>query len=421
MQNNFYSPASDYTSSMQQTQTIKNQVASLHSKSELLRPDNAYFQSTFNPTLYQPAFYQEILNQSCDALIDIEPVRSEEMLSFSSSSTETCGENTSNGPKNLKRIRNVPVRRKETKKHLEPKKGKKGSTSLDRVAKLEKPLSELTKHQTQIPLIDIDAFRPMNSFMLYRKAYQNRAKGWCSQNNHQVVSQVCGTSWLFEPSAVKDKFNEWARIERINHQIAHPEYKFSPNKSVTAKPSKQGLSFESSGSISGDIGYDDRAFQCYTEQYHNNPKFTENNQISFASPSSESVYQHLPREQGADFNCQNDFGFSCHMDNLKDSMPIMNGFHNPDAVHNLNAHDRDQEINYEVHAASFDSMKSYSLFEFPRDQALAFNTMSPADRSDASECLMFTNPRFDNGLCLDDCSIQAVYDAGQQNQLRSFY
>lgn len=65
MQNNFYSPASDYTSSMQQTQTIKNQVASLHSKSELLRPDNAYFQSTFNPTLYQPAFYQEILNQSC--------------------------------------------------------------------------------------------------------------------------------------------------------------------------------------------------------------------------------------------------------------------------------------------------------------------------------------------------------------------
>ncbi|SZF00148.1 unnamed protein product [Blumeria hordei] len=365
------------------------------------------------------------------------------MLSFSSSSTETCGENTSNGVKNPKRIRNVPVRRKELKKHLEPKRGKKGSTSLDRVAKLEKPLSELTKHQTQIPLIDIDAFvnrpieerrsevvrskmpgkvkRPMNSFMLYRKAYQNRAKGWCSQNNHQVVSQVCGTSWLYEPSAVKDKFNEWARIERLNHQIAHPEYKFSPNKSVTAKPSKQGLSFESSGSISGDISYDDRAFQCYTEQYNNNPKLNENNQSSFVSPSSESVYQHLPREQDADFTCQNDLGFSRNMDNLKDSMPIMSGFHNPDAVHNLNAHTRDHEMNYEVHAASFDSMKSCSLFEFPRDQTLAFNTMSPADRSDASEYLMFTNPRFDNGLCLDECSIQAVYDAGQQNQLRSFY
>jgi hypothetical protein len=81
--------------------------------------------------------------------------------------------------------------------------------------------------------------RPMNSFMLYRKAYQNRTKNWCLQNNHQVVSQVCGESWPLEPASVRDQFNEWAKTERINHQNAHPGYKFSPSKAVTQKSTKR--------------------------------------------------------------------------------------------------------------------------------------------------------------------------------------
>jgi hypothetical protein len=143
-----------------------------------------------------------------------------------------------------------------------PKKAKKEKVKAEhRVARLDKPLSELTKTWTHVPVVDIDAYvnrsaekrrqeveegknpgkvkRPMNSFMLYRKAYQNRTKNWCLQNNHQVVSQVCGDSWPLEPDAVREQFNEWARIERQNHQNAHPGYKFSPAKAGTAKAAKR--------------------------------------------------------------------------------------------------------------------------------------------------------------------------------------
>ena len=135
-----------------------------------------------------------------------------------------------------------------------------------KVAKLERPLSELTKHWKHVPVADIETYvnrsaedrrkeveegkipgkvkRPMNSFMLYRKAYQNRTKDWCLQNNHQVVSQVCGDSWPLEADEVKEQFSEWARIERINHQNAFPGYKFSPQKPGTAKPPKRKQSVE---------------------------------------------------------------------------------------------------------------------------------------------------------------------------------
>jgi hypothetical protein len=80
--------------------------------------------------------------------------------------------------------------------------------------------------------------RPMNSFMLYRSAYAERAKAWCAQNNHQIVSSVAGESWPLEPSGIRDLYNEYAKIERINHQNAHPSYKFSPSKAA-APPKKR--------------------------------------------------------------------------------------------------------------------------------------------------------------------------------------
>jgi len=116
-------------------------------------------------------------------------------------------------------------------------------------------MSELTR-DSQIPVADIESYvsrstedrhaeietgknpgrvkRPMNAFMLYRKAYQQRAKEWASQHNHQVVSRVCGMSWPLEPETVREQFKHWADLERDNHQKAHPEYKFTP-----AKPQKQ--------------------------------------------------------------------------------------------------------------------------------------------------------------------------------------
>ncbi|KAK3394538.1 hypothetical protein B0H63DRAFT_49222 [Podospora didyma] len=120
--------------------------------------------------------------------------------------------------------------------------------------KLEIPMSEFAG---QTVVCDIDAFvnrsaeerhqelattnkkphrvkRPMNAFMLYRKAYQLRAKEWASQHNHQVVSRVCGFSWPMESDAVRQQFKTWADTERDNHRKTFPDYKFTP-----AKPNKQ--------------------------------------------------------------------------------------------------------------------------------------------------------------------------------------
>ncbi|KAH8663147.1 hypothetical protein BGZ60DRAFT_541759 [Tricladium varicosporioides] len=159
-------------------------------------------------------------------------------------------------------LRPKPEARSRIEKVTKAKKVKKEKAKAEKkVAKLEKPLSELTKDWKHAPVADIEAYvnrsaeerrkeveegkipgkvkRPMNSFMLYRKAYQNRTKDWCLQNNHQVVSQVCGDSWPLEPEDIKEQFNEWARIERINHQNAHPGYKFSPTKPGTVKATKR--------------------------------------------------------------------------------------------------------------------------------------------------------------------------------------
>ena len=83
--------------------------------------------------------------------------------------------------------------------------------------------------------------RPMNNFMLYRKAYQERAKQVSSQNNHQVVSVVVAASWKHEAPEVKEKFARYAQIEKDNHILAFPDYQFRPNKSQKAKKRKAGF------------------------------------------------------------------------------------------------------------------------------------------------------------------------------------
>ncbi|KAK3362853.1 hypothetical protein B0T25DRAFT_20230 [Lasiosphaeria hispida] len=131
----------------------------------------------------------------------------------------------------------------------------------------DKPMSELTK-ESLTAVADIGAYvnrsaevrrreietgknpgrvkRPMNAFMLYRKAYQQRAKELASQHNHQIVSRVCGSSWPLEPESVRAQFKQWADTERENHQKAHPDYKFKP-----AKPQKQKQKDERFGDSDG--------------------------------------------------------------------------------------------------------------------------------------------------------------------------
>lgn len=138
------------------------------------------------------------------------------------------------------------------------KKSRSNKAVNSKTPKLDAPLSELTKDM-DIPVRDMEKWvsrsdaerhqeaekrngyitRPMNSFMLYRSAYAERTKQWCTQNNHQVVSSVSGESWPMEPATVREKYNELAKIERENHARAHPSYKFSPSKTPTTTSKKK--------------------------------------------------------------------------------------------------------------------------------------------------------------------------------------
>ncbi|KAI5776764.1 hypothetical protein EDC01DRAFT_636491 [Geopyxis carbonaria] len=139
-----------------------------------------------------------------------------------------------------------------------------------KVPKLTKPLSELTKDYHHLPFKNMENWvhrsaevrwaevdkrggyvtRPMNSFMLYRSAYAERTKFWCLQNNHQVVSSVSGESWPLEPPQIREKYNELAKIERVNHQAAHPGYKFSPSKAQSGRKRKDSKVNEEDSAIS---------------------------------------------------------------------------------------------------------------------------------------------------------------------------
>ncbi|OJJ82121.1 HMG-box domain-containing protein [Aspergillus glaucus CBS 516.65] len=112
------------------------------------------------------------------------------------------------------------------------------------------PLSESTKHMTHIPLRDMESWvhrpiktrmqevakrngsvaRPMNSFMLYRSAYAERAKQLITETKHQKVSEAAGESWKIESRETREKYELLASIEKSNHLKAHPGYKFSPSK-----------------------------------------------------------------------------------------------------------------------------------------------------------------------------------------------
>jgi hypothetical protein len=154
-----------------------------------------------------------------------------------------------------------------------PKKTKAGKSEKPKTPKLTAPLSVLTKEFALVPVRNMEQWvnrsaetrrkevekrngyvtRPMNSFMLYRSAYAERTKQWCLQNNHQIVSSVSGESWPLEPPEIRELYNEYAKIERINHQNAHPTYKFSPSKTAAPPRKRKGeFSDDEDGSEIGD-------------------------------------------------------------------------------------------------------------------------------------------------------------------------
>lgn len=92
--------------------------------------------------------------------------------------------------------------------------------------------------------------------MLYRSAYAERVKEYCREGNHQVISQVTGASWALEPQEVKELYEKYADIDRQNHQKAHPDYKFAPNKNGPASRKRKGQDDEDDQTDWEDRDYD---------------------------------------------------------------------------------------------------------------------------------------------------------------------
>ena len=71
----------------------------------------------------------------------------------------------------------------------------------------------------------------MNAFMLYRKAMLKRAKRYNSVENHQFITKITGASWRIELNEIKNRFNQFAELEKRNHAASFSKYKHSPNQS----------------------------------------------------------------------------------------------------------------------------------------------------------------------------------------------
>jgi len=118
---------------------------------------------------------------------------------------------------------------------------------------LELPLSELLHC---VPVDEVEAYvyraidlrrreikgripRPLNAFMLYRKAFQGYVLERCNFR-YNDISRLCGKSWNIEAETVRAQFRWWAAIERAAHRAAHPDYKlhFSRPRDRRMAPSR---------------------------------------------------------------------------------------------------------------------------------------------------------------------------------------
>ncbi|GLA44652.1 hypothetical protein AnigIFM63309_004698, partial [Aspergillus niger] len=131
------------------------------------------------------------------------------------------------------------------------------------------PLSALTDGIQHIPVRDMYAWvdrpietrrqealqrykripRPLNSFILYRLAYNDRIKYWLGRNDHQTTSRLSGQSWKMEAPHIRKQYETLAEMEKRKHARAHPGYRFSPSNKRgqprTAKSRSQELTLHS--------------------------------------------------------------------------------------------------------------------------------------------------------------------------------
>ncbi|KAK4243864.1 hypothetical protein C7999DRAFT_35796 [Corynascus novoguineensis] len=182
------------------------------------------------------------------------------------------------------------------------------------------PLSELTDF-AHVPLADLEAYvtrspatreaemetrrrmghirRPLNSFLLYRKCYRERAKAFCQAHDPEAhisdrpISSVCGASWRMESNEVKANFAEWALRELKGFESTFPDYQYRPRRLV---PLRMTTNVQGKGpSSEGELDSDELAMFTQQCPVSEPSSFTHWEQQGTADPSMAAVASQQPQ------------------------------------------------------------------------------------------------------------------------------
>ncbi|KAF9454947.1 hypothetical protein P691DRAFT_799954 [Macrolepiota fuliginosa MF-IS2] len=83
--------------------------------------------------------------------------------------------------------------------------------------------------------------RPRNAFMLFRSAFhRERHLAKSVEKDHRHISRIIGLCWAELPEAEKDVWRQKAELEKQQHALAYPDYRFKPTPR-TKQPVKRNV------------------------------------------------------------------------------------------------------------------------------------------------------------------------------------
>ncbi|KAH8165443.1 hypothetical protein CIB48_g2777 [Xylaria polymorpha] len=139
---------------------------------------------------------------------------------------------------------------------------------------LTKPLSKLAPETPGYKELDMEAFvrrsadhrivrgkigRPANAFILYRKAYGCVA-GSLASGRQANISRIVGASWKMETQQLRDYFHSLSHVEKVEHMLCFPSYKYIRSPKDRYIPGKMAES-----PLPSTLGYTDATFEYYEE------------------------------------------------------------------------------------------------------------------------------------------------------------
>ena len=79
--------------------------------------------------------------------------------------------------------------------------------------------------------------RPLNIFLLYRKAVSERAKKCTGGASYPEISKVAGASWKNESSQIRNLFKHYAKLEKKYHKKAFSDYQIYSKRTQSTEAS----------------------------------------------------------------------------------------------------------------------------------------------------------------------------------------